>query len=57
MEVYLIIEAKSEDYHGTYKEVIGVYKNKDDALMKIKELEEDNSSCNTEYDYYTYNIE
>lgn len=55
--VYVVIENKSEDYHGTYKEIIAIFNEKEAAVSKIKELEEENYNCNIEYDYDIYNVE
>ena len=56
-KVYVVIENKSEDYHGTYKEIIAIFNEKEAAVSKIKELEEENYNCNIEYDYDIYNVE
>jgi len=54
--VHVIIEATSEDYHGTYKEVIAVYHNKLHAKKRIKKLQENCNSYNTEYYFETYPV-
>lgn len=54
--VYVVIEAKSEDYHGTYREIVSIYANKDTAMKKVNQLIEENYNCDTEYYYETYNV-
>ena len=55
-KVHILIEQKSEDYHGTYKEIIAVFKNKEDAIKRMEQLREENYNCNIEYDYDTWNV-
>lgn len=55
-KVYIILELKSEDYHGTYKEIIAVYNNEEDCKTKIKELEEENNDYNIEYYHEVFNV-
>ena len=56
MEVYVVIELKSEDYHGTYKEVIDVYASEDCARKACEILNRESSSCDIEYDWDVYNL-
>jgi len=49
MKVFVIIKAVGEDYHGTYLSIVEVWDNKEKALKRIKELEEEcieDSDCN-----------
>lgn len=55
-KVHILLELKSEDYHGTYKEIIAVYSNEEDCKAKRKELEEENYDCNIEYDHEVFNV-
>jgi len=57
MKVYLVIEAESVDYHGTYKEVVTIYETEKSARVRVAELSEKNNSCDTEYYFETYNLE
>ena len=56
MKVHVIIESKSEDYHGTYKEVIEVHSSKEKARERCNELKEKCGEYDTEYDYETFNL-
>lgn len=56
-KVYIIIKNKSEDYHGIYTEIVAVFSEKEAAINKVKELQEDENNCNVEYDYEIYNVE
>jgi hypothetical protein len=57
MKAYVVIEAKPEDYHGTYKEVISVHATEESARAKVTELYKECNSYDTEYYFDTYNIE
>ena len=57
MKVFIIIEAKSEDYHGTYKEVVGVFKDLDKAENEVSRLTEENGDYNTEHYLEAFNIQ
>ena len=46
-KVYVVMQSKSEDYHGSYETVLGVKGKEEDARAMVKELE---SNC------YDYNI-
>lgn len=56
-KVHVVIEAKSEDYHGTYNEIIQIFSNSDDADKKVKELSEINYKCNIEYFVETWKVD
>ena len=56
-KVHVVIEAKSEDYHGTYNEIIQIFSNRDDADKKVKELSETNYKSNIEYFIDTWNVD
>lgn len=56
-KVHVVIEAKSEDYHGTYNEIIQIFSNCDDADKKVKELSETNYKGNIEYFIDTWNVD
>lgn len=55
-KVHVILELKSEDYHGTYKEIVAVYSNEEDCKAKLKELEEENHYYNIEYWHEVFNV-
>lgn len=55
-KVHIILELKSEDYHGTYKEIVAVYGNEEDCKSKLKELEEENHYYNIEYWHEVFNV-
>ena len=55
--VYIVIEAESVDYHGTYHEIMGVFGNKLDAITKVKKLEDLNRDGDIEYYFEEYNVQ
>lgn len=55
-KVYLVIESKSEDYHGTYKDILCVYSNKDKAQKEVDRLMEKNNDYDTEYYFVSYHV-
>ena len=57
MKAYLVIELKSEDYHGTYDTVISVHSTSESAKAKVDQLYKDLTSADTEYHFEVYNIE
>ena len=56
-KVYIIIESKSEDYHGTYDTIISVHTDYQLAMDKRDKLYEENCKPNIEYCVDTYKIE
>ena len=48
--IYLVIESKSEDYHGVDHEVKGAYKNQDDAQTESNRLNSESDEYDTSYD-------
>ena len=56
MKVYLVIETKSEDYHGSNDTVLDVYKNLVQAEEKVLELEKENNNYDIEYGVYTFPV-
>jgi hypothetical protein len=56
MKVHIIIEATSEDYHGTYKEFIAVYGDKTKAENEVSRLIEENHNGNVDYYYETRDV-
>ena len=55
-KVHVIIESKSVDYHGCYREIVEIYANIEDAKKKIKELSEENNNYDIDYFIDTYNV-
>jgi len=50
MDVWAIIKRKSEDYHGSYDDVLDIYSNRDKAKDRVRELNEENDEgYDTEY--------
>jgi hypothetical protein len=57
MIVYIVTKNTSEDYHGTYVEIIAVFQTQESAINRVKELQEDNYNYNIVYDCEAYNVE
>ncbi|MDD4028046.1 MAG: hypothetical protein PHN54_03230 [Bacilli bacterium] len=55
-KVHVIIESKGVDYHGSYREIVEIYANIEDAKKKIKELLEENNNYDIDYFIDTYNV-
>lgn len=55
--IYIVIEAKSEDYHGTYKEIVGVYSTKKAAEEKAKALSDNNHIYDIEFYVDCYKLQ
>lgn len=43
MKVYVVYKHKTEDYHGTYTEVINIYDNENTARNRVEKLERENT--------------
>jgi predicted regulator of amino acid metabolism with ACT domain len=56
-KVHVVIEAKSEDYHGTYNEIVQIFANREDADKKVIELSGNNYKGNVEYFIDTWNVD
>jgi hypothetical protein len=56
MKVYVLIESTSTDYHGSYKEIIGVYETQSKVLAAINELQSSNTNWNIAYDYEVFEV-
>ena len=55
--VYLVIQQYSEDYHGTYETVMGVYATEELARSQISVFEAASHSCDYEYHFESWNVE
>ena len=55
-KVYIIIESKSEDYHGRYDTIISVHADYQLAMDKCDRLKKQNYNPNIEYCVDTYEI-
>ena len=56
-KAYLVLENKSEDYHGTYTTPIKIFGTLKKAQKYVKSLEETNLDYDTHYTIETFNIE
>ena len=54
MNIHIVIKRECEDYHGCSDEIVAVYKNREDAINKVKVLDNDNYNYNTDYHYESY---
>jgi len=55
--VYLVLQLTSEDYHGTYTEVVSAHSTREKARKKVEELYENSLGYNVEFTWEAYNIE
>ena len=54
--VYVVMKVICEEYIGTYREIVSIYKNKNDAMQKVEKLTEENNRRDTEYYCEEFNV-
>lgn len=55
-KVYIVTSHRSEDYHGTYVDVISVHATEKSARQAIKDLYENEPHYDTDYLFDTFNL-